>query len=145
MNATAVSVEGGKVVLKGRESVDINGTVTAQKGSLGGQIHATANKVMLKSGAVIDASGAAGGGEVLVGGGWQGQDTGIANAQNTTAQAGARISADATQAGGWRHRGGMGGSGRQVTRTAADISARGGAAGGRQAVETSGKAELCWM
>ena len=62
--ATAVSVEGGKVVLKGQASAEIAGTTTAQKGALGGTVHATANKVMLKSGAIIDASGANGGGEV---------------------------------------------------------------------------------
>ena len=99
VRATAVSVEGGKVVLKGQDSAEIAGTVEARKGALGGTVHATAHKVMLKSGAVIDVSGEAGGGEVLVGGGWQGRDSRIANAQSTTAEAGATINADATARG----------------------------------------------
>jgi filamentous hemagglutinin family protein len=140
VNATAVSVEGGKVLLKGRESADIGGTITAQKGSLGGQVHATAAKVMLKSGAIIDASGAAGGGEVLLGGGWQGQDARLANAQQTTAEPGSTIRADATD---------NGNGGTVVlwsdgdTRSAAHLSARGGAQGGNGGrIETSGKVNL---
>lgn len=69
ISANAVTTEGGKVVLKARTDAEIAGTTSAQKGTLGGQIHATANRVRLKSGAIIDASGTAGGGEVLVGGG----------------------------------------------------------------------------
>jgi filamentous hemagglutinin family protein len=137
IQATAVSVEGGKVVLKGTQEAEVSGTVTAQKGSLGGQIHATAAKVKLKSGAVIDASGAAGGGEVLIGGGWQGQDARVTNASQTTAEAGATINADATQQGNggtvvlWSD---------DATRTQATITARGGVQGGHGGkLETSGK------
>jgi hypothetical protein len=37
ISATPARSEGGKVVLKGQEAADISGTITAQKGSLGGQ------------------------------------------------------------------------------------------------------------
>lgn len=136
IQATGVSVEGGKVVLKAAESVEIAGTVTATRGTLGGQVHATANKVMLRSGAVIDVSGRDGGGEALIGGGWQGQDSRIANAQETTVEAGAALKADAIERGNggtivaWSD---------GATRAYGSFSARGGSEsgdGGR--VETSG-------
>jgi hypothetical protein len=112
--------------------------VTAQRegGARGGAIHVTADQTNLHPTAVLDASGAAGGGEVLVGGGWQGKGP-LANAQNTIAQAGSVIRADATAQGDggtvvlWSD---------GTTRTAARISARGGAQGGNGGrVETSGK------
>jgi filamentous hemagglutinin family protein len=140
ISATQASAQGGKVVLKGQDTAEISGAITASKGNLGGQVHATANKVKLKSGAIIDASGAAGGGEVLVGGGWQGQDTRIANAAETVAETGSTVRADATDNGNggtvvlWSD---------QTTRTGAAISARGGAQGGNGGnVETSGKGRL---
>jgi filamentous hemagglutinin family protein len=142
ISATQASTDGGKVVLKGQEAADISGAITAQRGSLGGQVHATANKVMLKSGAVIDASGAAGGGEVLIGGGWQGKDARVANAAETVAETGSTIRANATDNGNggtvvlWSD---------QTTRTGAAISARGGAQGGNGGnVETSGKGRLAF-
>jgi filamentous hemagglutinin family protein len=137
IQANAVSTEGGKVVLKAKDNLEIDGSVKASNGALGGQIHATANKVKLKSGAMIDVSGAQGGGEALIGGGWQGQDSRIENAKETTAEAGSTIKADATDSGNggtvvlWSD---------DVTRTAAAISARGGTqAGDGGKVETSGK------
>jgi filamentous hemagglutinin family protein len=140
VRATAVSTEGGKVVLKATDLLEVDGQVVARRGQLGGQIHATANKVRLKSGAIIDASGAQGGGEVLVGGGWQGQDGRVANAQSTVAESGVSMFADATDSGDggtvvlWSD-----GS----TRTAATILARGGVDSGNGGqVETSGKVWL---
>jgi filamentous hemagglutinin family protein len=140
IHATATSIEGGKVVLKGVGSADIAGRVTARKGEQGGQVHATAGKVMLRSGAVIDVSGAQGGGEVLIGGGWQGKDSRIANAQTTTVETGVTIQANATNTGNggtvvvWSD---------DVTRVGAQIEAKGGPHGGDGgSVETSGKGTL---
>ncbi|RYF42450.1 MAG: filamentous hemagglutinin N-terminal domain-containing protein, partial [Comamonadaceae bacterium] len=99
IHATAATSEGGKVVLKGQAEAEIGGQVSASKGSLGGQVHATASKVKLKSGAVIDVSGTHGGGEALLGGGWQGKDGRVANATETTLEAGSTVKADATEAG----------------------------------------------
>jgi filamentous hemagglutinin family protein len=138
VQAQTASVEGGKVLLRGQASADVTGRVTAQRegGARGGAIHVTAAQTTLHSTAVLDASGPAGGGEVLVGGGWQGKGP-LANAQNTTAHAGSVIRADATASGNggtvvvWSD---------GTTRTAAGISARGGAQGGNGGrVETSGK------
>ncbi|MGE3349828.1 MAG: beta strand repeat-containing protein, partial [Ramlibacter sp.] len=140
ISANAVSAEGGKVILKGRQEAEISGQIVASKGALGGQVQASASKVMLRSGAVIDASGAHGGGEVLIGGGWQGQDARVANASQTTAETGSTIRADATDHGDggtvvlWSD---------DVTRVGSHIQARGGAQGGNGGrVETSGKGQL---
>jgi len=136
IQATGISSEGGKVVLKALDSADIAGRITASQGDTGGQVQATAGKVMLRSGAVIDVSGAQGGGLVELGGGWQGKDASLANASQTTVEAGATIRADATQAGNggtvavWSD---------DATRVYGSISARGGAASGNGgSVETSG-------
>jgi filamentous hemagglutinin family protein len=136
IQATGISTEGGKVVLKGLDKADISGRVTATQGDKGGQVHATANKVMLRSGAVIHVSGEKGGGEALVGGGWQGQDGRISNSVETLVEAGAAIKADAINSGNggtivaWSD-----GS----TRVYGALSARGGAASGDGGnIETSG-------
>lgn len=137
IQATAVSTEGGKVVLKGGESADIDGSVKAARGALGGQVHATARQVMLRSGAIIDVSGPEGGGEALIGGGWQGKDSRVANALSTTIEAGATVNADAT----------VNGNGGTIvawsdgaTSASGKLSARGGAEGGDGGkIEVSGK------
>ena len=136
IQATSATAEGGRVVLKGQESADIAGAVTASQGERGGQVHATADKMVVRSGAVIDVSGAQGGGEALIGGGWQGKDSRIANAQETTVEAGATIKADAID-------GGNGGTivawSQDATRVYGFLSARGGAvAGDGGNIETSG-------
>lgn len=138
IEARAVSVEGGKVVLKAAEQAEISGSTRAQRlENLGGLFQATANKVMLRSGAIIDVSGPSGGGEALIGGGWQGKDARVANAQQTTVEKGVSINADATMAGdggtvvAWSD-----GS----TWFGGSISARGGElAGNGGMAETSGK------
>ncbi len=138
VQAQSATVQGGKVLLRGQVSADVEGSVTARRngGTQGGAIHVTGAQTTLHATAVLDASGAAGGGEVLVGGGWKGKGP-LANAQNTTAMAGSVVRADATAHGDggtvvlWSD---------GTTRTAAHISARGGAQGGNGGrVETSGK------
>src|SRR6185369_13252005 len=140
IQATGVSAEGGKVVLKGSDLADVSGRVTATQGLKGGQVHVTANKVMLKSGAVIDVSGQNGGGEALIGGGWQGHDSRVANAHDTVVETGATVLANATDNGNggtvvvWSD---------ALTRVGAHIEAKGGANGGDGgSVETSGKGQL---
>ncbi len=136
VQAQSATVEGGKVLLRGQVSADVTGKAIATRGDKGGAIHVTAAQTTLHATAQLDASGPAGGGEVLVGGGWQGKGP-LANAQNTTALAGSTIHADSTSAGNggtvvlWSD---------GATRTAASISARGGPQGGDGGrVETSGK------
>ena len=141
IQANAVSVEGGKVLLKAQDQLEVEGHILAQgRDGQGGVVHATAHKVALKSTSRIDASGASGGGEVLVGGGWQGHDARLENAQQTVVATGAQISADATA---------QGNGGTAVvwadgtTRFGGSISARGGALGGNGGrAEVSGKQYL---
>ncbi len=138
IQATAVTTEGGRVVLKAQELAEIGGTTRAERlERLGGLFQATARLVDVKSDAVIDASGAQGGGEVLIGGGWQGNDARVANAQQTLVRSGAQIKADATENGDggtvvvWAD---------GATRYEGSISARGGEWGGNGGrVEVSGK------
>lgn len=141
IQATTATTEGGKVVLKAAGLLDIDGEVNATgTGGKGGFIHATADKVVLRKTGVLDASGAKGGGEVLVGGGWHGDDARIANASQTVVLEGAQIKADATDRGD-------GGSvvvwADGATRFLGALSARGGANGGDGGhAEVSGKQYL---
>ncbi|MDQ6882420.1 MAG: filamentous hemagglutinin N-terminal domain-containing protein, partial [Pseudomonadota bacterium] len=136
IQAAAVSREGGKVLLIGAESADIQGTVTAINDARGGQVHVSAGKVRLRSGAMIDASAPEGGGEALIGGGWQGKDARLASASETLVEAGASVRADSSNAGNggtivaWSN---------DATRMYGHLSARGGDNGGNGGkIETSG-------
>ena len=112
---------------------------TGRRGS-GGNVTLTADRVGLFDTSAIDASGAAGGGQVRVGGGYQGQDGSVANASQTIVTRDARIDASATQSGDggtvvvWSdERTAFGGS----------ITARGGSqSGSGGSVEVSGKQSL---
>lgn len=141
IQANAVSTEGGKVVLKGANALEVDGTVQSRAlDQRGGTILASAQHVKLGATALLDASGDLGGGEVLVGGGYQGHDARLTNAQTTDVQSGAQLRADAlTQGGGgtvvvWSD---------GATRYAGSISAQGGAVGGNGGrAEVSGKQYL---
>ena len=136
--ATAVSTEGGKVVLKAADRAEVGGTVSALGlAGRGGQVHVTADKVAVLGDALIDVSGELGGGEALIGGGYKGQDARLANARRTSVQAGARIRADALGSGNggtvvvWSD---------QATQFLGTVSARGGLLGGNGGfAEVSGK------
>ncbi|WP_298621958.1 YDG domain-containing protein [uncultured Zoogloea sp.] len=106
----------------------------------GGSITLTGDHVGLFEGTELDASGATGGGTVLVGGDYQGKNPDIANAQATFVADGAVIRADATDTGN---------GGKVIvwadgnTRFLGQISARGGANGGDGGfAEVSGKGVL---
>jgi filamentous hemagglutinin family protein len=125
--------KGGRVEVSGKIDVASRGT-----GKKGGRIEVTGETVAL-TGAALDASGARGGGEVLVGGDWQGGGT-VSRAQTTTVDAATLIQADAVK---------HGAGGKVVvwadgaTQFDGRISARGmgaGQAGGQ--VETSGRLTL---
>ncbi len=139
IRATGVSNVGGRVRITASGGTAANsGTIVATNGTQGGEIDLTGNDVQLASTSVLDASGANGGGTVKVGGGSQGQDATIANAQTVTAEAGSQIKADATDSGDggtvvvWSD---------GMTRYAGTISARGGPNGGNGgSVEVSGLA-----
>jgi filamentous hemagglutinin family protein len=99
VQAHSATASGGRVVLHGARDVEVRGAIEATAGSSGGSVHVSGDKVVLKSGASIDVRHAGGGGEILVGGGSQGRDARIANAQRVDIDKGVQLSADATQSG----------------------------------------------
>ncbi|MEJ0006125.1 MAG: YDG domain-containing protein [Steroidobacteraceae bacterium] len=109
----------------------------------GGNITLAGDRVGLFDTSVLDVSGATGGGEVFVGGGFHGQNPTVANAQQTVIAGTASIDASAT----------LTGAGGQVavwsdgqTNFAGSISARGGATSGMGGfVEVSGKGTLEYL
>ncbi|MGV3468906.1 two-partner secretion domain-containing protein [Limnobacter sp.] len=133
--------EGGVVRFIAQGDALVGGQVLAESTQgQGGEIDITGERVAVLSGARISADGATGGGTVHVGGGWKGQDTTLANAQQTVVQANTHISANAT----------VNGDGGEVvvwadghTAVDSEVQAKGGALGGNGGrVETSGKQSL---
>ena len=133
----------GVIRLEGGENakVEVSGQLIAQgNGTKGGSIEVTGEQVALMNGAVLDASGDQGGGQVLVGGDYQGKNDAVYNARTTYIASGATIKADAvTQGDGgkvivWAN---------DLTRDYGTISAQGGATSGNGGfVEVSGKQTL---
>ncbi|MEH2554520.1 filamentous hemagglutinin family protein [Bradyrhizobium algeriense] len=102
-NAARGSFSGGDVVVSGNKVV-VGGTIKAKgDGGAGGTVVVTGTDITLTSGAALDASGTSGG-TVLIGGDRAGGSDAalkflpqtIANAQSTTVEAGATITADGT-------------------------------------------------
>ena len=99
VQARAVNVKGGTIILSGGDEgiVGVAGTLDAsglEAGQVGGTVKVLGEKVGLFDGARVDASGSAGGGEVLVGGNFQGKGP-EPNAKRTYVDANAGIAADA--------------------------------------------------
>ncbi|MDI3293137.1 YDG domain-containing protein [Janthinobacterium tructae] len=136
---SAVVGENGKIVLKasGKTLLE-NGSVTSATSAVGkgGEITVLGDQVGMQGNTKVDASGATGGGTVLLGGDYQGKNPAIANARQVAVGKDATIAADAIQSGD-------GGKvivwGNETARVFGSISARGGAASGNGGlVETSG-------
>jgi filamentous hemagglutinin family protein len=113
---------------------------TSSRRGNGGTVSLTGERVGLFDTTTIDASGASGGGNVFVGGGFHGQDPSIANARQVVVGTHARIDASATHSGD---------GGRVAiwsdgqTRFGGHVAARGGSvAGAGGFVEVSGKENL---
>ena len=134
---TAAGREGGGVKVEAEETVWVQGKmdVTGSEGK-GGKITVTGARVGLRE-AQLDASGAAGGGEILLGGDFQGKNPAVRNAERAFVSADSVIRADAVLEGDggkvitWSDEG---------TLFYGEVSARGGAAGGDGGlVEVSGR------
>lgn len=141
--ARSVSEKNGVVILDGGDgNVKVSGTIDVSgktTNASGGTVKILAKKVHIKSTAVIDASGDTGGGEVLIGGNYQGKGPEL-NANFTRVDQGAVINADALRLGNggtvivWAD---------NTTQFHGSISALGGSEGGNGGfVETSGKTYL---
>ena len=133
---------GGQIVLKASGDLLLEGgSLTSATGAgtgSGGTIHLLGERVGLTGNARVDASGEAGGGTVLAGGDYRGQNPAIANAKQVFVSSDASIRADAIEAGNggkviaWSD---------GITRVYGSISARGGARSGDGGfIETSGHA-----
>ncbi|MFM7506344.1 MAG: filamentous hemagglutinin N-terminal domain-containing protein, partial [Rubrivivax sp.] len=135
----------GEIVLQASDTLILGPgsrtqAVGSAEGSRGGRIDLVAPQVGLVGDAEVDASGAASGGSVRIGGGLRGQEADIANARAVYMGEQARVRAD----------GGTGDGGRivlwsdEATRGHGTLSARGGAQGQGGFVEVSSKGVLAW-
>lgn len=98
IEARGITSDGGRIVLyaDGGQTA-VSGTLdTSSDNGTGGSVIATGEYVLIESGAHLNASGASGGGEVLVGGSWQGSDDSIHEATGTIVESGAYLEANAT-------------------------------------------------
>ncbi len=141
VRARGLSERGGRIVLDGGDSgvTEVSGVLDAsapQAGGSGGEVQVLGHHVAVSGAAALDASGAAGGGAVLVGGDYQGRNPAVRNAKAAYVGPRASVKADATVAG----TGGKVVAGSdEATRAHGSFSARGGPAGGDGGVvETSG-------
>ena len=141
IQALQANLEGGRVVLRasGDAIVEAAGRIVAS-GTLGGRVDVLGNRVAIAGQAVVDASGAQGGGSIRIGGDYQGRNAELPNAQMTYVGGGTLLNANATASGSggrvivWAD---------DVTRAYGTISANAASAsGGGGFVETSGKRYL---
>ncbi|MGZ3236968.1 MAG: two-partner secretion domain-containing protein, partial [Burkholderiaceae bacterium] len=139
---SAVVGENGKIIFKasGDTLLEAGSVTTATGTGKGGEIQVLGERVGLTGDARIDASGHTGGGTVLVGGDYHGENASIQNAKRTYVGADTQIKADAIDSGDggkvivWSD---------ETTRAYGSIFARGGVQGGNGGfVETSGKQNL---
>ncbi|MFZ4525886.1 MAG: autotransporter-associated beta strand repeat-containing protein, partial [Chlorobium sp.] len=101
VEANTFQQRGGRILLDAVGGMTtVSGTLDASSADgKGGQVVATGDRVLVKDGAHLTASGATGGGEVLVGGNWQGKDATIHQATGTIVESGALLEANATDTG----------------------------------------------
>ncbi len=143
IEAKSVSTRNGEIVLDGGSTgvTSVAGKLDASGGAgqTGGSVSVTGHMVGLY-GADVNASGGAGGGSILIGGGAHGANPNVANAFRTYVDAGTTLNADAVTSGNggtvvvWAD---------DVTRYYGSLSARGGAeAGNGGFAEVSGKESL---
>lgn len=135
------ATNGGSIQFDSAANTTVNGAISATGlNGLGGRINTTGDRVVIGSTAEIDASGRKGGGQVNIGGSYQGANTALRNSTSTVVEDGARVKVDAME-------GGNGGNAvvwsNGSTFYRGDISAQAfGAVGNGGFVEVSGKEEL---
>jgi filamentous hemagglutinin family protein len=141
IRATSASVDAsGRVVLAAQKDAILEGNalVTVDNtGGRGGRVEITGERVGLFDHATVTARGATGGGEILVGGDYQGANPAVRNAAMTHVASGATLDASATASGDggriivWAD---------DTARMHGSVFARGGEQGGSGGfIETSGK------
>jgi filamentous hemagglutinin family protein len=154
VQARGLGQRGGRIVIDGgadgitrlagtvdaTASVDPSSNATSLTAVTGGSILVQGKNLLLEPSARLDVSGSAGGGDLRVGGDFQGRKTDVRNANMVTVREGARLSANALD-------NGTGGTvivwSDVATRFAGQADARGGQRGGDGGlVEVSGKGHL---
>ncbi len=135
-------VSGGSIKIQSDNgTARVAGVVSANASDgKGGDIQLLGDRVAVEAGTQVDASGSAGGGQILVGGDFQGNNAAVQNASRVYVGEGASLKADAT----------VNGDGGKVivwadenTRYHGNLSVRGGASGGNGGnAEVSGKQNL---
>ena len=96
----ASGANGGVVMIDSATKTQIGGSVIATgKTGIGGRVEITGAEVILNEVARVDVSGATGGGEAFVGGGFQGNDEQLRNAESTEIGSDVVIAADALEEG----------------------------------------------
>ena len=146
-NKGLVQVDGGQVILSARAANTLASAVINNSGTIeakglvakGGKIMLEADSITLAAGSTLEASGATGGGQVQVGGDWQGNGM-MHQATTVSMEQGAKIVVSATQSGN----GGKAvlwsdvNNPNSVTTVAGTITAEGAGNGLGGQVETSG-------
>ncbi|MDN2715638.1 YDG domain-containing protein [Janthinobacterium sp. SUN120] len=136
---SAVVGDNGRIILKASGKALLEGgSVTSATGAAGkgGDIQVLGEQVGLLGNAAIDASGATGGGTVLLGGDYQGKNAAVQNARQVLVGKDASVKVDAIDSG---NGGKVIAWGNESAQVHGSISARGGAQGGDGGfVETSG-------
>lgn len=139
VDVSAIEREGGRIFLRAARKATVDGGELLATGARGGRISVEGEEVDIAAG-LLDASGEQAGGQVLVGGGYQGRNSEVRNATRTRFGSAAEIRADATENGNggevvvWSD---------DTTLAAGRISARAGTLGGDGGlVEVSGKSHL---
>ncbi len=133
VRATSSEIAGGRVLLRAEGGSVVNSGILAAPG---GEIDVLGENVAVTGGAVIDASGDAGGGQIRIGGDMRGANPDVLNAKTTSLGAGTRVAADALVAGDggkvivWSD---------DVTEAHGTISAEGAGGGIGGFIETSGR------
>jgi len=86
---------GGTIAIDGANAVSLSGTTKSESGAgKGGEIAVTGQTVLINDGATISADGHSAGGRLRIGGDFQGQNTGLREAESTRVEAGALLTAD---------------------------------------------------
>lgn len=139
---TANGANGGDITIQSQSGTTLVAGSVEAKGSTekGGRVKVLGQRVGVVGTASVNASGDAGGGEVLIGGDYRGENAAVQNAQASYVGQGAQIAADAISNGDggrvivWAD---------DVARSYGQISATGGVHSGNGGfVETSGKVHL---